>query len=70
VLRATTARLIEGCRESCDVTEADRPGRRQHALGGPRSVFIEIEAAGPRVAGGMGLGPVRGGEVASPQAMR
>jgi len=27
--------LIEGCRESCDVTEADRPGR---APEGPREV--------------------------------
>ena len=63
--RGFVRRLIEGCRESCDVTEADRPGRRERAAGGPREVSSG-EAAGPRSCGaGMGLGPVRGGDMAS-----
>ena len=45
--------MIEGCRESCDVTEADRPGQKVFRAC-PRSVFIE--AAGLRCGGGKARG--------------
>ena len=56
-LRGVAAGLIEGCRESCDVTEADRPGR---APEGPREVS-SCETAGSHCVAGHGMGLARWG---------